>query len=314
MFSPRRLLALCAVGLAATLMLHTLFASELEALFSTLVLVKESRAQNIYVVRKDNMAMLKSGGLFINNNVYNPERPFKHYLEYTALLCLGAVYCDNPKSILVIGLAGGTVPMYLKHHYPEAEITCVDFDAAMKDVAVEYFGFREGPEMRVVIQDGRVFLRQDETRYDLMVLDAFDGRNVPFHMCTREFLESCKSRLRPGGVLVSNTPGGDDVDDRYLATYLSVFPRVDVFEARRARNRILIAHDGSAPSARAPLAALFAARQRERDFAEMDVARLFEQNFVSAHGRGAAPAPEAEPFSDDFAPVNLLLPPVHLKL
>jgi len=295
-------------------LLHTLFKDELEALFAPLVLELESRDQNIYVVQKGEMVMLKSGGLFINNNVYNPQRPLKHYLEYTALLCMAAVYCDNPESILVIGLAGGTVPSYLAHHYPEAHITSVDFDPAMLDVAKEYFGFRETPRSTVAIQDGRVFLRRSQERYDLIVVDAFDGRNVPFHMATKEFLELCRRRLQPGGVFAANTPGAAGLNERYLATFLEVFPRVDVFQAQRAGNRILVGHDASAPAEERELRRLFERKQRTRKFEEMDVARLFGQTFAGAWGQGGARAPEAPVLTDDYAPVNLLLPPARVSL
>lgn len=305
------------MGLTGTLLLHTLFADELEALFAPLVLQRESMNQSIYVVRQDGMTVLKSGGLFINNNVYNPERPLKHYLEYTALLCMAAVYCDSPESILVIGLAGGTVPTYLAYHYPQAEITSVDFDPAMLDVAVEYFNFRETKRLRAVIQDGRVFLRQSQKKYDLILVDAFDGRNVPFHMATVEFLELCKSRLTAGGVFAANTPGAPGVNEHYLATFLQVFPRVDVFQAQRAGNRILVALQGEAPMDEPGLYRLFSARQRDIQFAEMDVARLFNQTFFEVYrkdGKGGAAASEAAPFTDDHAPVNLLLPPAQLSL
>lgn len=300
--------------MAVTLLLHTLFKDELEALFAPLVLELESKDQNIYVVRNEQMTILKSGGLFINNNVYNPERPLKHYLEYTALLCMGAVYCDDPKSILVIGLAGGTVPTYLAHHYPEATVTSVDFDPAMQRVAEEYFNFRESPRNRVAIEDGRVFLRTTQKRYDLIVIDAFDGRNVPFHLSTREFLELCKSRLNPGGALAANTPSAEDLNQRYLATFAAVFPRVDVFQAQRAGNRILVAHDAAVPADTQLLRQRFAHKQRERGFAEMDVAQLFDATFAGAYGQNAEAAPQAPLLTDNFAPVNLLLPPARVAL
>lgn len=261
-------------------------------------------------MHNENMYMLKSGGLFINNNVYNPQRPLKHYLEYTALLCMGAVFCENPRSILVIGLAGGTVPLYLQHHYPEAAITCVDFDDAMLEVAQRFFGFRQTPKMRVVIDDGRVFLNRSDALYDLIVLDAFDGRNVPFHMCSREFLELIRSRLAQGGVLAANTPGSPRVTPRYLATYLSVFPYMEVFQAKHAGNRILIAHKDGTPRSVPQLARLFAEKQQSIGYAELNM----EQLFSSTYALTATVAPNVPVFTDDFAPVNLLLPPVHLSL
>ncbi len=53
--------------------------------------------------------------------------------------------------------------------------------------------------------DGRALLQKDPRTYDLLMLDAFSGGNVPVHLLTREAIQMYLARLNPGGLLVFNT-------------------------------------------------------------------------------------------------------------
>ena len=53
--------------------------------------------------------------------------------------------------------------------------------------------------------DGRALLRQDQRTYDLLMLDAFSGGNIPAHLITREAIQLYLAHLNPGGLLVFNT-------------------------------------------------------------------------------------------------------------
>ena len=295
----------CALAIVATLLLDSRYHSRLEELFEPLVLMQESRVQTIYVGQKDGYTVLKSGGIFINYNVYNPEHPYRHYLEYTALLSLSAAYVEDPREILVIGLAGGTVPRYLHRHYPQAAITCVDFDEAIPGVAERYFDFHQDDRMRVVVDDGRVFLQQNHTNYDLIILDAFDGANVPFHLYTVEFLSLAKSRLRSGGFFAANTPGAEQVAARFRATFRQVFGHVDSFQGEQSGNIILVAPEDGSHLPQEELLAMMRLRQQEIGFEDLDMAELFSATYLEKPGDDS----NVPVFTDDFAPVNLLLPP-----
>ncbi len=49
--------------------------------------------------------------------------------------------------------------------------------------------------------------RADERPWDAIVVDAFYSDSIPFHLATNEFLELARSRLAPGGVVVTNIIG-----------------------------------------------------------------------------------------------------------
>jgi len=147
-----------------------------------------------------------------------------------------------PRSVLVIGLGGGTSARYYRERYPGARVVGVEIDAAVADVARRYFGLPAGVE--VAIDDGRAFLARDQRRYDLIVVDAFRFPYLPFQLATREFFELSRRRLEPGGVLMLNVGRkGDskDVVEAVARTLAASFPHVSGVDVRRATNTILVA-------------------------------------------------------------------------
>ncbi|MBA2357903.1 MAG: fused MFS/spermidine synthase, partial [Actinobacteria bacterium] len=93
-----------------------------------------------------------------------------------------------------------------------------------------------------------------------IVIDTYFGDGIPFHMTTREFLELARSRLAPGGVIVTNLIGavrgsGSKLFRSVYRTYRTVFPTVLVHPVVEgegalddaALNLILVSTDGPAP-------------------------------------------------------------------
>jgi len=77
-----------------------------------------------------------------------------------------------------------------------------------------------------VINDGRKFLADLRDKTDFIVLDAYNGDTIPFHLITREFFELVRSRLTTDGLLAINyigSPAGDFVTDALFRTLGAVF-------------------------------------------------------------------------------------------
>jgi predicted membrane-bound spermidine synthase len=82
--------------------------------------------------------------------------------------------------------------------------------------------FLADPRLSVRIADGRVALRQQPTRYDLIEADA-QLPNVAYagNLYSLEFFRECAERLKPGGIMCSWAP-----TPRVYATFGAVFPHV----------------------------------------------------------------------------------------
>lgn len=178
------------------------------------------------------------------------QTPRRFALNYTRMMMGGTLFTGPaPRRLLVIGLGGGTLPMALAQILPEAQIDVVEIDPAVTRVAKRFFGFRDGPKMKVIEADGRVYVKRalrTGTRYDAILLDAFDHEYIPEHLLTQEFLAEVKSLLAPGGVVVGNTFSSSRLYDHESTTYAAVF---GTFYNLKLENRVIVARPAGLPDA-----------------------------------------------------------------
>ena len=181
----------------------------------------------------------------------NQRRPKEMALTYTKMMMAALLLNPSPNRALIIGLGGGTLPMALAALRPEAGIDVVEIDPAVVEVARRYFGFTEGDNLRVHVQDARVFTRrasQDGPAYDLIMLDAFGADYIPEHLMTREFLQEVKALLQEAGVLAANTFATSKLYDHESVTYRDVFGPFFNFGLPRSGNRVVLAGRRTLPS------------------------------------------------------------------
>jgi spermidine synthase len=189
------------------------------------------------------------------------DRPFATRFDYTDYLALGLAYRPTARDVLFVGLGGGSAPKRFWRDFPRLDLQVAELDPVVADVAYRYFGLPRSDRLRVDVKDGRRFLADDERRWDVIAVDAYFADSIPFHLATREFLELAKSRLEPGGVIVSNVIGSlagpnSKLFRSFYATYRSVFPTVLVHPVVEPgerddtvlRNIILVAGEGAAPT------------------------------------------------------------------
>ncbi|KAK6013886.1 hypothetical protein OSTOST_20771 [Ostertagia ostertagi] len=67
---------------------------------------------------------------------------------------------DAEAQVLVIGLGAGFINSYLHHTYPEMQITVVEIDPKMLEVAKKWFGLELDRRHTVTVMDGVDFLKQ----------------------------------------------------------------------------------------------------------------------------------------------------------
>ena len=182
-------------------------------------------------------------------------------------------------------------------HLPEASVTAVELDAVMIDLAEKYFGMKPEPGLEIVEADGRLHLVRDDTRHDIILIDAYRGPFVPFHLLTKEFYALVKSRLKPGGIVAQNIEPSTMLFDSTHATLLEVFDQVDFIPS--SGNVVAIAYDGDR---RPELELMRAARERQKIYG----LRYPLTRMIGARRRHEKPGDEVKALTDDFAPVNVL--------
>ena len=153
--------------------------------------------------------------------------------------------------VLLLGLAGGTIVSLLEYRFGEnrgLHVDGVEIDPGVTALARRHFGLDEHASLRVHTGDARAFLNRTTAKYDLVIVDAYQGFSPPFHLVTREFFKAVLDRLSPSGALAINlaTPSPDTPLTRALAeTLLSATPYVYGFDTGfsdgRLTNVILVA-------------------------------------------------------------------------
>ena len=242
------------------------------------------------------------------------DDPFRTRFRYTDFFHLGLAYNPGAKDVLYIGLGAGSSEKRLWRDFPDVQIDVVELDPAVVDVAHRYFAVpRRDPRLRIHVDDGRRFLAKSERRWDVIVIDAFFADAIPFHLVTREFLELARTRLAPGGVIVTNVIGalegpGSRLFRSVYRTYRAAFPTVLVHPTilpgdrgdASYRNLIVVATEQAAP-AREFLADRWR-RVRERAPSAPDLAKPIGDR------RDEPIATEDVPvLTDDYAPTDALL-------
>ena len=201
----------------------------------------------------------------------------------------------RPRSMLVLGNAGGTIGRAYGRFYPRVAIDGVEIDPKLNWVARRYFGAGDNPRLRLIAADGRPFLERTKRRYDLIVVDAYRQPYVPFYLATSEFFRLARAHLRPGGAIALNvaaTPHDRRLSDAIGTTLLTVFPQAWRWRALRY-NEVLFALPEQ--TSRAEL-------ERRASRASGKVALLlplFRSRLDPVRARG-------KPLTDDRAPVEWL--------
>jgi spermidine synthase len=149
---------------------------------------------------------------------------------------------------------------------------------------------------RSPIIDGRMFLVKTQKTFDFILVDAYRGPFVPFHLLTREFFALAKQRLNPGGVVVQNVEPSTMLFDSAVATIASVFSNLDYYKGEG--NIVVVAYDGPRKTA-AELKKIAEERQAQYKF-RYELPKLLGEQFnpnVDWSKRA---------LTDDFAPVEYL--------
>ena len=181
----------------------------------------------------------------------DPRQPKRMVFSYTRMMMAALLLVPAPRTVLVAGLGGGTLPTALAALLPEVRIDIVEIDPAVVKAARTYFDFQENARVRVHIRDARVFVKralQQGRQYDLIILDAYSGDYIPEHLMTAEFLDETRKLLSPSGAVAANTFATSQLYDHESETYRLVFG--DFFNLRviTSNNRVILAANGALPT------------------------------------------------------------------
>jgi spermidine synthase len=143
-------------------------------------------------------------GTSARQSAMSREEPHRLVLSYTRAMLSGLLFTGKPRSALVLGLGGGSLPRFLMHVFPTCRIDVVERRAKVAQVAHNYFQLDRSPRLRTHLCDAAVFLREDGRTYDLVLVDLHDPKGTAPLVTEAGFFASCARRLAPRGVFAIN--------------------------------------------------------------------------------------------------------------
>ena len=209
----------------------------------------ESEYNDIFITRDDRndyvTMSFRRYGRGYTESIRNLNNDLSLPVKYTRTMMAGLLYQPDFENLLMIGLGGGSTTKYINHYYPDKQINVVELDQAVIDAAIKYFGLTPNERFNVIRSDGRVYLRKSRSLHDIIMIDAFRGGYIPFHLLTSEFYQLVTKRLSHEGVLVINLHGGSKLFYSSIKTLRSEFKNIDFYSINGTGNVIVVAYNNA---------------------------------------------------------------------
>ncbi|WP_396163660.1 spermidine synthase [Flavobacterium sp.] len=176
----------------------------IKRLLSFLLPVKIHQKKSVY---SKNLEVTWNNGYLVldsentNYSYGSLQRVLKKGLKY-----IGYDRIRNFQSILVLGVAGGSVIETLKKEIKfEGQITGVEIDPVVVELATKYFGLGKYNNVSIVIDDAFEFVLKSKEKYDLIIIDIFQDTTMPNFLFEDFFINRINFLLKVNGFILFNT-------------------------------------------------------------------------------------------------------------
>ena len=212
---------------------------------SDIIVEDESIYNYIKVTEDDRNVTLSTNVLFGVQSIYPKQGDLTGmYYDYAmAAPYMAGINEKDQLDVLILGMGTGTFATQCLKFYDNMDFEGVEIDDKIADLATEYFKLPE--DVKVTKYDGRAYLNAVDTKYDIIMVDAYQDISIPFQMASVEFFTMVREHLKDDGVMVVNmnmrsTREGNI--NQYLSdTISSVFDQVYTVDVPGNTNRELFA-------------------------------------------------------------------------
>jgi spermidine synthase len=133
-------------------------------------------------------------------------RPWALELQYTRDLMVPLLFRadDWPRRVLQAGLGSASITRFLYRYRPECVITVVEISDKVVAAARQFFKLPQDGRVEVVVADAARYVASTERRFDLVIVDGFDGNGRPGALDGERFYRDCRERLARDGLFAVN--------------------------------------------------------------------------------------------------------------
>ncbi|MGN8246400.1 spermidine synthase [Cellulomonas soli] len=153
----------------------------------------------------DGVTLLVNGVPSSYLDLRDPTRLAFEYMQQMAAVIDGLGEGTDPLTVVHLGAAGCALARAIAATRPASRQVAVELDAALPELARDWFDLPRSPALRIRAGDARAELaRLPTASADVVVRDVFAGDRTPEHVTTTEFTADVARVLRPGGVYLAN--------------------------------------------------------------------------------------------------------------
>lgn len=158
---------------------------------------RKTNFQRLEVNRRDDHLVLDAP--HVNYSYGNLHRVFQHAFNIDEL------DISTLNEVLILGFGAGSVAHILQKELDcKANITGVEIDPEVIQLANKYFDLQSFNKLSIEIADAFEFVKTAKSGYDLIVVDLFIDHLIPEKFDSPEFLEQINRLLLPGGKVFYN--------------------------------------------------------------------------------------------------------------
>lgn len=145
---------------------------------------------------------------FINSPLYKGNIPYLNYFHIPYFIN------PNAEKILLIGFGTGILVNQLERVYKNLKkIDVVDIEENILYIAKNFFNFKESEKFEFFLQDALVYLRNNKTKYDLIIVDVAGNEGIDERFFEDEFFSNIKKSLSKNGIFAFNSCANTDFDE-----------------------------------------------------------------------------------------------------
>lgn len=127
----------------------------------------------------------------------------------------------KPAEILILGLGAGSVLKAIKKYWPKSRVTAIDHDPVMIELTQQIYGVNQ---VDCVVSDALDFLKSNNKKFDLIIIDIFWGNNPSPLLSDEGFIKATKMSLNNNGMVIANiktalSQKNDDLENKWQAVF-----------------------------------------------------------------------------------------------
>ena len=162
----------------------------------------QSKFQNIEVIKTHNYG----NALYLDGCFMLSEINQDHYHD----MCLDLTP-KKSKNILIVGGGDYGIASMLVRRDSNIKITIVEIDYKVVQVSKKYFPNhfkftkKQLNNIKLIIEDGIVFIKNNRTKYDCIIIDSTDPVGQAKVLYSKNFIKLCNNSLIKGGTLIQQS-------------------------------------------------------------------------------------------------------------